>query len=103
MPRPKKQRLCQGNFGGRAFKPTGTPLSELERIMLQRDELEALRLCDQEGLIQEAAGDRMGVSRGTVQRLLASARRKVATALSEGAALIIEEEGTDLTPPPAIK
>lgn len=102
MPRPKKQRLCQGHFCGHAFKPTGTPLAELARIVLQRDELEALRLCDREGLIQEEAGARMGVSRGTVQRLLASARRKVATALSEGAALILEDEGTaSVVPPPS--
>lgn len=107
MPRPKKHRLCQGTFCGRAFKPTGTPLAELARIVLQRDELEALRLCDMEGLIQEEAGERMGVSRGTVQRLLAAARRKVATAIAEGAALIIGEEGTtaplSLAPPPATK
>ncbi|HSR36049.1 MAG TPA: DUF134 domain-containing protein [Desulfurivibrionaceae bacterium] len=101
MPRPKKQRLCQGNVCGRAFKPTGAPLAELPRIVLQRDELEALRLCDMEGLFQEEAGERMGVSRGTVQRLLAAARRKVATALTQGAALIIEEERANLVPPPA--
>ena len=91
MPRPKKERLCVGKCCGQAFKPTGRPLAELQRIVLQRDELEALRLCDMEGLFQEEAGERMGVSRGTVQRLLAGARRKVATALVEGAALILEE------------
>lgn len=107
MPRPKKQRLCQGSFCGRAFKPTGTPLTSLTRIGLQRDELEALRLCDMEGLFQEEAGERMGVSRGTVQRLLATARRKVATALVEGAALIIGEEENIAPPsvaaPPAVE
>lgn len=109
MPRPKKRRRCQGPFCGRAFKPTGTPLSELERIVLHRDELEALRLCDMEGLIQEEAGERMGVSRGTVQRLLAAARRKVATALTQGAALVIDEEeghaaiAASEPPPPVIK
>lgn len=100
MPRPKKQRLCQGSFCGRAFKPTGTPLTALSRIVLQRDELETLKLCDKEGLIQEEAGERMGVSRGTVQRLLSSARQKVATALVQGAALIIE--GEEEPPPPPL-
>ncbi len=60
--------------------------------MLFRDELEALKLCDLEGLFQEQAGERMGVSRGTVQRLLASARQKTADALVSGAALIFEED-----------
>jgi predicted DNA-binding protein (UPF0251 family) len=47
-------------------------------------ELEAFRLVDMEGLSQEEAGQRMGVSRGTVWRLVQSARKKTAQALSEG-------------------
>ncbi len=47
-PRPKKIRRCEGNFCGRAFKPTGTPLINLKQITLFRDELEALKLCDYE-------------------------------------------------------
>jgi predicted DNA-binding protein (UPF0251 family) len=47
-------------------------------------------LCDAEGLNQEEAGTRMGVSRGTVQRLLASARKKVVLALVMGKALSLE-------------
>jgi len=89
VPRPKKLRNCEGKYCGKAFKPTGTPLRELTKIHLQEDELEALRLCDLQGLFQEQAGAKMGVSRGTVQRLLASAHRKVAEALTEGAALIL--------------
>lgn len=91
MPRPKKRRHCQERVCGKAFKPTGVPLRELRQILLQRDELEALRLCDRDGLTQEQAGKKMGVSRGTVQRILATARRKVAGALAEGAALVFED------------
>ncbi len=91
-PRPKKVRRCEGNFCGRAFKPTGTPLVNLKQITLFRDELEALKLCDYEGLFQEQAGEKMGVSRGTVQRILTSARRKTAEAMATGAALIFAEE-----------
>lgn len=76
-------------MGGRAFKPTGTPLGELTQIVMAPDELEALKLCDYDGLFQDQAGVRMGVSRGTVQRLLAVARQKVARALVEGAALVL--------------
>jgi len=37
------------------------------------------------------AGERMGVSRGTVQRILSSARKKVSTALAECKALVFEK------------
>lgn len=90
MPRPKKPRLCGCKMQGQAFKPTGTPLSQLAQISMEQDELEALKLSDYEGLFQEEAGRKMGVSRGTVQRLLGSARKKVAQALFEGAALILK-------------
>jgi predicted DNA-binding protein (UPF0251 family) len=75
---------------GQAFKPAGTPLSRLAHITIEQDELEALKLSDYEGLFQEQAGEKMGVSRGTVQRLLGTARMKVAKALFEGAALILK-------------
>lgn len=95
-PRPKKIRCCRGKFSGQAFKPTGKPLTELNQIILYRDELEALKLCDFEGLFQEQAGERMGVSRGTVQRILTAARKKTAEALATGAALVFSED--DETP-----
>ncbi|MEN8199575.1 MAG: DUF134 domain-containing protein [Thermodesulfobacteriota bacterium] len=91
-PRPKKLRKCEGNFCGHAFKPTGKPLSKLEKVELYRDEMEALRLCDREGLTQEEAGKKMGVSRGTVQRIITIARRKTAGALSEGQALVFVDD-----------
>lgn len=91
VPRPKKIRHCEGQRCGKAFKPTRIPLAELKHISLLQDELEALRLCDLQSLTQEQAGRSMGISRGTVQRILTSARRKVARALVEDAALIIED------------
>ncbi|CAG0911647.1 unnamed protein product [Cyprideis torosa] len=71
-----------------AFKPAGKPLHDLRQIELHLDELEVLRLCDREGLTQEEAGLRMGVSRGTIQRIAVVARKKVAAALTEGAAIL---------------
>ncbi|MFA6284886.1 MAG: DUF134 domain-containing protein [Desulfurivibrionaceae bacterium] len=91
MPRPKKIRHCQGRLCDKAFKPARIPLAELQHIPLLQDEVESLRLCDLQGLTQEQAGQHMGISRGTVQRILTTARRKVAQALVEGAALIIED------------
>ncbi len=60
------------------------------------DELEALRLVDYEGLLQEEAAQRMGVSRGTVWRCLDSARRKVAAMLVEGREIVITSSGEHL-------
>jgi len=60
------------------------PPQNLEPILLEIAEIEAFRLVDLEGLSQEEAGQRMGVSRGTVWRLVQRARRKTAQALSEG-------------------
>jgi predicted DNA-binding protein (UPF0251 family) len=54
------------------------------------EELEALRLADLEGLTQAQAAERMGVSRSTLQRILARARRQVALVLSDQQALYIE-------------
>jgi predicted DNA-binding protein (UPF0251 family) len=56
-------------------------------------ELEAFRLVDMEGLSQEEAGQQMGVSRGTIWRLVQSARKKAAKALSEGRPIYIATQG----------
>ena len=88
--------MCEGRMCGRAFKPTRTPMNKLRKIELLRDELETLKLCDLESLTQEQAGQKMGISRGTVQRTLTSARRKVAEALVTGAALIFQEDSPEV-------
>jgi len=90
-PRYKKPRTCGCAIKGGVYKPTGIPLRELEKIEIFLDELEALRLCDSRSLTQEEAGREMGISRGTVQRILSSARQKVATALSGCKAIILQE------------
>ncbi|HIT04914.1 MAG TPA: DUF134 domain-containing protein, partial [Candidatus Caccocola faecipullorum] len=58
-------------------------------VLLSVEELESLRLCDLEGADQSAAAQSMGVSRGTLQRIIYSARRKVADALCSGKAIQI--------------
>jgi len=68
---------------------TPNPARNVEPILINTAEMEAFRLVDLEGLSQEEAGQRMGVSRGTVWRLLQSARRKTAQALTEGRPLQI--------------
>ena len=81
MARPEKIRRVGCGAGGRAFKPIGRPVGGLEIEELRLDELEALRLADLEGLYQEAAAERMGVSRPTFARILARARSAVAMPL----------------------
>jgi uncharacterized protein len=54
------------------------------------DEFEALRLADLEGLYQEQAAARMGVSRATFGRIVEAAHRKVAEALVHGKSLRIQ-------------
>lgn len=71
------------------FKPAGVPISRLEEVVLSVDELEALRLADLEGLYQDEAAARMGVSRPTFARVVEAARRKAAEALVHGRALRI--------------
>ena len=90
MSRPCKHRHCRAFAGDRVFKPRSVPMHELQAIRLELAELEAMRLCDLEGLTQEEAGERMRISRGTVQRLVTRGRAKVVQALVETAALVIE-------------
>ncbi len=61
----------------------------MDTVTLRADELEALRLADLEGLYQEASAQRMGISRTTLSRTLAEARRKVADALLNGKRLVV--------------
>lgn len=91
MGRPEKLRTISCVAQGRAFKPIGRPAAELEVELLRVDELEALRLADLEGLYQEAAAERMGVSRPTFARILDRARSIVARALVEEHLLLIGE------------
>jgi len=72
------------------FKPAGVPASQVVEIVLEIDELEAMRLADLEGLYQEQAAERMNVSRQTFGRIVSSARSKVARALVQGTSLRIE-------------
>jgi predicted DNA-binding protein (UPF0251 family) len=70
-------------------------MTKLRKIYLLRDELETLKLCDMEGMTQEEAGRKMGISRGTVQRMLTRARQKVTEALVTGAALIFQDDSPE--------
>ncbi len=83
MVRPK----CQKNIGTcpkyEEFKPEGCT-KNIQQIEIEREEAEALRLKNIEGLDQNQAAKEMGISQSTFQRILASAYKKVSVALIEG-------------------
>ena len=72
----------------RGFTPDG--LASGDAIDMTVDELEVLRLCDLEGLNQEAVALHMGIARATVAAISSRAHRKVANALVNGRAIVIE-------------
>jgi predicted DNA-binding protein (UPF0251 family) len=99
MPRPLKRRCCRRYQADRIYKPQGVPMRDLETTVLSLDQFEAVRLCDIEGLDQTEAGERMGISRGTVQRLLYNARKQIGEAILGNKALVInlkESEACDV-------
>ena len=90
MPRPSHCRWIAGEPAAVLFKPAGIPTRDLAEVAMTLDEFEAIRLADGEGLYQEEAARRMGVSRTTFGRILDSAHRKVADVLAGGKCLRLE-------------
>jgi len=90
MARPHTCRRVGPGPAASLFRPAGAPRPGLEEIQLSLDEFEAIRLADGEGLYQEQAAERMGISRATFGRIVEAAHRKVAEALTAGRPLRIE-------------
>lgn len=72
------------------FKPRGIPLRFLEEVDLTVDELEAVRLADFKDFDQNQAAKKMKISQSTFQRILTSARKKIAEALVLGKAIKVK-------------
>ncbi|MFH1893961.1 MAG: DUF134 domain-containing protein [Candidatus Zixiibacteriota bacterium] len=89
MSRPRKRRCCRRYEGDRVYKPRGIPLRGMRTLVISLDQFEAMRLCDAEALDQEEAGRRMGISRGTIQRLLYSGRKVIIEAMLHNDAIVI--------------
>ena len=90
MPRPPKCRHIEKLPTVSYFKPRGIPMGGLEEILLPLEGVEALRLVEIEGLDQDQASAKMKVSRQTLGRILASARKTLAEAVVLGKALRID-------------
>jgi len=72
-----------------AKKMAPEPRGNDEPIYIDLAEVEVLRLVDLTGMYQEQAGSEMGISRGTIWRLLVSAREKVTRSIIEGRTLVV--------------
>lgn len=90
MPRKCRRRI-RGKFHHLCFKPCQIPGNSLNEVILEKDEIEAIRLADLEGLYQEECAKEMDISRPTFSRIVASARKKIADALINGKKIIIKE------------
>jgi predicted DNA-binding protein (UPF0251 family) len=90
MGRPRKCRWVEMVPEVTFFKPRGIPLRLLEMTVITVDELEAMRLADHLEMTQNQVAKKMQVSRPTVTRMLARARKAVADALVNGKAILIE-------------
>ena len=96
MPRFKKERCCRILENARIFKPVGIALSQVEITEIEVDELEAVRLCDYEGKSQIETAEIMKISRGTVQRLLNSGRKKILDGLLHLKAIKLKNAGQEM-------
>lgn len=89
MARPKKFRRVEFFPESTYFVPWGKPKCEIDEIVLNVEELEAMRLKDIHELNQEECAEKMQVSRQTFQNIIDGARKKVVSALIEGKAIRI--------------
>jgi len=90
MPRPRRFRKVCFEPNVTYFKPAGVRMIDLEESILNVDEFEAVRLKDLGGLDENTAAKKMNISQPTFNRLIASARKKIADAIVNGKAIKIE-------------
>jgi len=90
MVRPRRWRHVYNKVEFNYFKPQGVPMSHLEEIQLDTEELEALRNTEIKEMEQKQAAEKMNISQPTYHRILKSARKKIAEALINGKAIKIQ-------------
>ena len=89
-PRPRLRREVHFRPKVFLFKPAGIPDEELKEVVIEREELEVLRLVDKKKMKQVQAALKMNTSQSTIQRILVRVRSKIAQAIIEGVAIRIE-------------
>jgi len=90
MSRPCRTRRVCCQPDANYFKPRGIPVDELEEVILNIDELEAIRLAGLEGMYQEDAAKKMNISRQTFGNIINAAHNKIADVLLNAKALKIK-------------
>lgn len=91
MPRPKIQRCIKFSPNAVYFKPQGVPLRYLEEVILESDEIEALKLYEIDCLDQTNSAKKMKISQPTFARILNLSHKKIAEAIIKGKAIKIEK------------
>jgi len=89
MPRPRKERVIEGNPKCDYFCPREAS-GEVDEVELSLVELECIRLSHLCRYNQTLSADMMGIHQSTFHRMLNSAREKVADALVNGKAIRIK-------------
>lgn len=90
MARQSKWRRVEFIPSIQYFIPVDSTKKNIEENILRIEEVEAIRLKDTEKLEQEECAKRMNISRQTFQRILGSARTKIADSIIRGKAIRIE-------------
>ncbi len=90
MPRRKRHRSVHREPPVSVYKPAGIPVRDLDEILVTIDEFESIRLADFEGMSQREASEIMKISQPTFNRVLSSARSKIAEGIVLGQVLRIE-------------
>lgn len=88
--RPKKTRWVTCDSNERCFRPQCNSQKELEGIILNLDEFEAMRLTYLAGYDQAKIAKQMRIHQSTISRILNSAHKKVTDALVNIKAIKIE-------------
>lgn len=91
MGRRRHRHIC-GKPDILIFKPAGIEKHNLEEVILELDEYEALRLVDIESLTMQEGAEKMKTSAATFNRLVQSAHSKIANVIVYGKVLRINNK-----------
>ena len=92
MTRPRLCRRLKFQPKVYYYKPRGVSMKNLKETEISQEEMEAIKLKDFDNLEQFEAAKKMNTSQSTFQRILTSARKKIAEAIVRGKALRIKQK-----------